>query len=70
MWSRDYNKAHIIAGGYSRCINILMPDMAGEGNGVVVTREDGGKLWLSHGTYILVDGRCPICEATREKKGE
>lgn len=68
MWFSDnYDKVHIIAGDYSGCVNIDGSQMIGEGNGVRVTLENGGKLWLSHGTYILVQGKCPICDANKLK---
>lgn len=55
----EYDKVHIDTHSYSGCFTIKK--WYGNSNGVEVKTEEVGSLFLSEGTYILLEKECPIC---------
>ena len=56
----NFDKIHIFDDGNSKCIDI---DGWYDGDeGIEVKKADGDGLFLSEGTYMLVEGKCPICD--------
>lgn len=57
----SYKKVHVDTNGYSGCIAIkswLDGDV-----GIEVKTEDYGSMYLSEGTYILIEDVCPLCNS-------
>ena len=57
-----FNKVHINTLSYNKCVNIKTW-RNNSGNGIEVKTVDYGSLFLSEGTYILVEDKCPICDS-------
>lgn len=56
-----FNKVHIMDDGKSVCVDIdKWHD--NEGSGIEVHSEKYGSMFLSEGSYILIEDKCPICE--------
>lgn len=54
-----YKKVHIIEAG--KCYKITSHVILSYGS-CKIYLENGDGLFLSQGTYILVSGKCPICD--------
>ena len=67
MDTQEYNKVHIDTTNYVGCLEL---DKYYMGNtGVEVITPGNGAMWLSEGTYILIEGdECPICKVIEENK--
>jgi hypothetical protein len=59
----SFTKVHILDGGATsgRCVAIV--SWHDDDVGIEVRTVDFGTLYLSEGTYILIEGKCPICDA-------
>ena len=59
----NYTKVHIDTHNYSGCLTI--EKWYDSGNGIEVKTKEAGDIFLSEGTYILLDGTedCPFCNA-------
>lgn len=57
----EYNKIHIDTYHYSGCLKV--DKWYETTTGVEVKTEDGESLYLSEGTYIMVEDECPLCAA-------
>jgi len=55
----SFKKVHIVTPDYNKCVNITK--WHNNEIGIEVKTEDYGSLYLSEGTYILVEDKCPIC---------
>ena len=56
----SFNKVHIDIHGYSSCVELV--SWIDNSTGIEVKTERYGSIYLSEGTYILVEDRCPICD--------
>jgi len=57
----SFKKVHILThNGEEKCFEISSWREAEIG--CEVKLKNGGSLWLSEGTYILVSDKCPICD--------
>ena len=57
----NFKKVHILShDGSGKCFEISSWREADVG--CEVKLKTGGSLWLSEGTYILVQDKCPICD--------
>ena len=57
----SFKKVHILAhNGEEKCFEIS--SWRDTEIGCEVKLKNGGSLWLSEGTYILVSDKCPICD--------
>lgn len=59
-------KVHIIAAGKDIKIQ---SDYVLFNSGAKVTLENGKRIFLSNGTYIIFRGKCPICESEAADNG-
>ena len=59
----SYRKAHIDTHNYSGCVEI--EKWYDNETGIEVKTKEGGSVFLSEGTYILVSGKCPICDGNK-----
>ena len=60
LGSYTFTKVHIcLPGGVNKCIPI--EKWYDDDMGIEVYSEEYGALYLSEGTYILVESKCPIC---------
>lgn len=60
--SYTFEKVHIDIDGYTGCFE-LDGWRDNEGQGIEVRLKDYGAMFLSEGTYILVENECPICDS-------
>lgn len=58
----SFKKVHVEMNGYSCCLD-LNSWHENEGFGIEVNVKDYGAMYLSEGTYILVEDNCPICDS-------
>ena len=63
--SYSFKKVHIEMNGYSCCFDVKSWHDT-EGTGIEVNVKDYGAMFLSEGTYILVEDECPICNSKGE----
>ena len=56
----QFDKVHVFDDGHSRCIEINK--WYDNDQGIEVQKKDGDGLFFSEGTYMLVEGKCPICD--------
>ena len=56
----QFDKVHVFDDGHSRCIEINK--WYDNEQGIEVQKKDGNGLFFSEGTYMLVEGKCPICD--------
>lgn len=59
----NFRKVHIHMGDVNRCLTIEKW-YDNEGMGIEVKTKECGSLFLSEGTYILIEDKCPICDRT------
>lgn len=57
----EYEKVHIDTHNYSGCLTIKK--WHDSSTGIEVNTEEVGSIFLSEGTYILLEEKCPICVA-------
>jgi len=57
----NFKKVHIHLGSIDRCLTIEKW-YDNEGMGIEVKTKECGSLFLSEGTYILIEDKCPICD--------
>ena len=55
----EYNKVHVDTYHYSGCLKV--DKWYDNSTGIEVKTEDGESLFLSEGTYMLVEDECPFC---------
>lgn len=55
----QFDKVHVFDDGCSKCIEINK--WYDNESGIEVQKKDGDGLFFSEGTYMLVEGKCPIC---------
>lgn len=65
--NHEYSRIHVGTSNYVDCFEVDKYFM--EDTGIGVTTTDGDVMWLSVGTYILVEDECPICKVIEESKG-
>ena len=58
-----FKKVHIDTPHFSGCYTIV--NWHDNERGIEVKTEEVGSLFLSEGTYILVEDKCPICDANK-----
>lgn len=56
----NFDKVHVFDDGHSKCIEINK--WYDNQLGIEVQKKDGNGLFFSEGTYMLVEGKCPICD--------
>ena len=56
----QFDKVHVFDDGHSKCIEINK--WYDNEQGIEVQKKDGDGLFFSEGTYMLVEGKCPICD--------
>ena len=57
----SFTKVHITTSERDRCVEIS--SWHNNDVGIEVKTKDYGSLYLSEGTYILIESKCPICDA-------
>ena len=55
-----FKKIHINAHENSCCVEI--EKWYDDERGIEVKAKDGGAMYLSEGSYILIEDKCPICD--------
>ena len=58
-----YNKIHIDTHSFSGCYTV--EKWYESENGIEVKTKELGSIFASEGTYILVEDKCPVCDATK-----
>lgn len=63
MGNYSYKKVHVDTHSYSGCLTVKSWQ-ENEGSGIEVHTEEAGSIFLSEGTYILLEGskECPFCK--------
>ena len=56
----EYNFIHVDNHHYSGCIEI--EKWYNNGTGIEVQTKDYGNIFLSEGSYTLIEDKCPLCE--------
>lgn len=56
----NYEKVHIDSYHYSGCLTIK--NWHDDEMGIEVKTKEAGSLFLSEGTYFLIEGECPFCK--------
>ena len=64
----EYNKVHIDTYHYSGCLEV--EKWYDNSTGIEVKTKDGEGIFLSEGTYILIEDECPFCENSIEPAAE
>ena len=64
LGNHEFNKVHVDTYHYSGCLEVKK--WYDSENGIEVRTEDGESLFLSEGTYMLVEDECPFCEVQNE----
>ena len=57
----EFKKVHIDTHSYSGCLTVKKWH-DNETGGIEVKTEEVGNIFLSEGTYILLENECPICK--------
>lgn len=57
----SFTKVHITTSEHDKCVEIS--SWHNDDVGIEVKTKDYGSLYLSEGTYILIERECPICDA-------
>lgn len=60
MGTLNFNRAHISVGDGYACVEVK--SWCENEVGCEIKLKDGTSLYCSEGTYILIDGDCPICK--------
>lgn len=55
----SFAKVHVDSHHYSGCLTIK--EWHNNGTGVEVKTKEAGSLFLSEGTYFLIESECPFC---------
>ena len=55
-----YTKVHVDTHNHSQCFTVKT--WTDSESGIEVNTEEVGSMFLSEGTYILLEGECPFCE--------
>lgn len=66
MGSFEYNKIHIDTHHYSGCIEV--EKWYENASGVEVKTEKYGSIFLSEGTYVMIEDECPFCDKSEAQK--
>lgn len=61
----SFKKVHINTHENSCCVDIDKWHDS-EGDGIEVHSKDTGSMFLSEGTYILIEDKCPICDKAED----
>lgn len=56
----NFRKVHVDTHGYSGCLAIKK--WHDNERGIEVETEEVGAIFLSEGTYILIENECPFCK--------
>lgn len=56
----EFNKVHINTHHHSGCLTV--ESWYDNASGIEVKTKEVGSLFLSEGTYILVEDSCPLCK--------
>ena len=56
----NFDRAHISVGGVDACVEV--ESWHDNEIGCELRLVNGTSIYLSEGTYILIDGECPICK--------
>lgn len=59
MGNFEFNKIHIDTYHYSGCFTIQK--WYNNESGIEVKTKEAGSMFLSEGTYILIEDKCPFC---------
>lgn len=65
----NFTKVHIDTHHYSGCLTVEKWYENNSGTGVEVKTKEAGALFLSEGTYFLIEDDCPFCAHPTEKGG-
>ncbi len=57
--SLEFNKVHVDTYHYSGCLEV--DKWYETSTGVEIKTEDGESIFLSEGTYIMIEDECPFC---------
>ena len=57
--SYRFEKVHVDTHHYSGCLSVVR--WYENGNGVEVETKEVGNIFLSEGTYVLIEKECPFC---------
>ena len=60
MGNFEYNKIHIDTHHYSGCIEV--ENWYENESGVEVKTKKHGSIFLSEGTYMMIEDECPFCD--------
>ena len=60
LGSHTFTKVHICVGDVNKCVE-LEKWYDNDGMGIEVKTKNYGALFLSEGTYILIEDKCPLC---------
>lgn len=61
-----FKKVHVDTYHYSGCFTVKK--WHDDSSGIEVKTKEAGSMFLSEGTYVLIEGNCPFCEVN--PKGE
>ena len=59
MGSYEFNKVHVDTYHYSGCLEV--DKWYETSTGVEIKTENGESIYLSEGTYIMIEDECPFC---------
>ena len=59
MGSLEFNKVHVDTYHYSGCLEV--DKWYETDTGVEIKTKNGESIYLSEGTYIMVEDKCPFC---------
>lgn len=65
----EFKKVHIDTYNHSGCLTVEKWYEDEKGIGIEVKTKEAGALFLSEGTYILIEKDCPFCNHPTEKGG-
>lgn len=65
MGNFEYNKVHVDTYHHSGCLTV--ESWNDSQTGIEVKTKEVGSLFLSEGTYILLENECPFCKQERIK---
>ena len=63
MGNFEYNKVHVDMPNGATCLEV--EEWFESSSGVEVKTKEVGSIFLSEGTYIMLEGACPFCDAEK-----
>lgn len=61
----SFKRVHVDTHGYSGCFEVDKW-YDNEAGGIEVKTKDHGAMYLSEGSYILIEEQCPICDKVED----